>query len=56
VSSISPEPSRKTRTTKAPLAGAADFLLGALDTSILSSFINDVPAAGQFYYIRMISR
>jgi hypothetical protein len=33
--------------------GAADFLLGALDTSILSSFINDTfQQPGQFYYIQ----
>ena len=33
--------------------GAADFLLGALDTSILSSFIdNTFQQPGQFYYIQ----
>ncbi len=33
--------------------GSADFLLGALDTSILSSFINDTfQQPGQFYYIQ----
>src|SRR5712692_2320342 len=33
--------------------GAADFLLGALDTSILSSFIDDTfQQPGQFYYIQ----
>ena len=33
--------------------GAADFLLGALDTSILSSFIDDTfQQPGQFYYVQ----